>query len=327
MYVVCPSCHSLFRASSAHLAAAGGQVRCSTCQTVFDATETCYDDPAQAIAAVRRLRESAGEIENLVGEALSAVGPADGQPEAETDPTVGDADDEGVPDAVPPQPGAVAEDDLPEPVSAADTVDAGTLPRPAYRVDTDFFAHPGTAAAPAAPAAAADPHGVLLDDLPPPRSLSGRTWFGLAASLLLCALLIGQYAWAERYQLARNPQVRPLLDRFCGLLGCDLPLRRDPGQLVVLEREVRDHPEVAGALLVRAAFANQAPFTQTWPVFEVSFSDISGTPLAVRRFRPREYLPPGYDPRAGMQAGQQMQVLLEILDPGGNAVSFQLEFL
>ncbi len=325
MYVVCPHCHSLFRAHSAHLAAAGGQVRCSACQRVFDATETVYEDPAQAISAVRRLRESAGEIENLVGEALSAVGPREEQAAARTDPAVGVDVEGGEPPAVVPQPVADAGDERLEPPPG--TVAADTPPPPAYRADADFFAHPGAVAAPGALAGAADPQGVLLDDLPAPRSLSGRTWFGLAASLLLSALLVGQYAWAERYQLARNPQVRPLLDRFCGLLGCDLPLRRDVGRLVVLEREVRDHPEVAGALLVRAAFANQAPFTQTWPVFQISFSDISGTPLAVRRFRPREYLPPGYDPRAGMQPGQQMQVLLEILDPGGDAVSFQLEFL
>ena len=321
MYVVCPACHSLFRIHSAHLAAAHGQVRCGACQTLFDATETLYDDPAQAIAAVRRLRESAGEIEALVGEALTAVGGEGGEaPPAVQDFGGDEQTDSAVAGSV-----AGAEQEVTPPVGRQRQAPV------AYRVDADFFASPAAGelghAAAAGGVSARQPHGLLLEELPERNGVSKSAWLGLAASLLLSLLLAGQYAWAERYQLAGNPDIRPLLDRFCGMLGCDLPLRHDLTQLEILEREVRDHPRVEGALLISATFVNEAPFVQAWPVFEVAFSDVSGTPVAVRRFRPSDYLPSGFDTGAGMQPGQQTHLVLEVLDPGSNAVSFQLDFL
>lgn len=290
MYVVCPSCQRLFRAHGAHLAAAHGQVRCGACQAVFDATETLYDQPDEALAAVRRLRAHAGDIEALVGEALSDVGEARST-------------------------GASEADETPQALAAR-----------AYRADIDWFAHPAAAGV-GAPPVPVPARGLLLEELPEAGGVSARAWWGLAASLLLVLLLAGQFAWAERGQLAHYPAVRPWLERFCTLLDCALPLRRDIARLEIMEREVRDHPRVPGALLISATFVNAAPFAQAYPAFEVAFSDVAGTPVAVRRFRPDEYMPAGYDASAGIAPGQRTHLVLEVLDPGRKAVSFQIEFL
>ena len=152
-------------------------------------------------------------------------------------------------------------------------------------------------------------------------------WGAVAASIVLVVVLLAQLAWAERYRLVQAHQLRPLLEVFCQPLNCDLPLRHDISRIEIIEREVRDHPHVSGGLLINAAFVNRAPFAQAYPIFQVSFSDVSGTPLAVRRFPPAEYLIGHPNIADGMAPGERAQLMLEVVDPGDRAVSFQFDFL
>jgi predicted Zn finger-like uncharacterized protein len=200
-----------------------------------------------------------------------------------------------------------------------------------FRADIDFQAQPLAAEFVPRSPEPAEPESsvstVLLLEHEYHDGISHRAWGAIAASLLLMALLVGQYGYAERYRLAAVPELRPVLEFGCQLLGCDLPLRHDVGRVEILEREVRDHPQVDDALLIHVTFANQADFVQPYPVFAVSFSDVSGTPVAARRFRPDEYLSDTRNPAAGMQPGERAQLMLEVVDPGSNAVSFQFDFL
>jgi hypothetical protein len=91
-------------------------------------------------------------------------------------------------------------------------------------------------------------------------------------------------------------------------------------------REVRNHPTAKDALLVNAAFVNRAPYPQVYPVLQISFSDVSGTPIAVRRFMPEEYLKAPGTAQA-MGPGERALVKLELVDPGERAVSYQFEFM
>ncbi|MEZ5543235.1 MAG: DUF3426 domain-containing protein [Pseudomonadota bacterium] len=174
-----------------------------------------------------------------------------------------------------------------------------------------------------------------MDALPPMltgsswehRSLQGRDLFSLSAIAVLVVLLGMQWTFFNRVGLAADPAWRPALERFCAVLRCELPLRVDLSRLAILERDVRQHPVAAGALLINAAFENRADFTQPYPVFEVSFTDMAGNPVAMRRFRPAEYLRNGPDYNAGLPAHATVQVVLEVQDPGDKAVSYQFGFL
>jgi predicted Zn finger-like uncharacterized protein len=172
-------------------------------------------------------------------------------------------------------------------------------------------------------------------DLPPvptgagwqQRSLQGRDLFSLAAIAVLLLLLGTQWTYFNRANLAADPDWRPLLEQFCTVLRCDLPLRADLSRLAIIERDVRQHPEAESALLINAAFENRADFPQPFPVFEVSFTDTAGNPVAMRRFLPEEYLQARLDYSAGLPAHTPVQVVLEVQDPGDKAVSFQFGFL
>ena len=159
------------------------------------------------------------------------------------------------------------------------------------------------------------------------RSLSmGDIGSVLAIGLLL--LLLGlQWVYFNRDVLAADDFWRPKLERFCEVLHCELPMRVDLAQIGIVERDVRQHPVVEDALLINVAIENRADFFQPYPLFEVSFTDKTGSPVAMRRFRPAEYLGEDIDPETGMSPQLPAQVMLEVIDPGDEAVSFQFGFL
>jgi predicted Zn finger-like uncharacterized protein len=144
----------------------------------------------------------------------------------------------------------------------------------------------------------------------------------------LMVLLLGlQWAYFNRDRLAAENGWRSKMERFCEVVHCELPMRVDLARIGIVERDVRKHPVAEGALLINVAFENQAEFIQPYPLFEVSFTDKAGSPVAMRRFSSAEYLGEGVDTELGMPTQSPVQVVLEVLDPGPEAVSFQFGFL
>jgi predicted Zn finger-like uncharacterized protein len=148
---------------------------------------------------------------------------------------------------------------------------------------------------------------------------------GLIGALLLLFAL--QWLYFNRAELAADNDWRPGLEGLCSLLHCNLPLQVDLSRIELINRDVRRHPRVAGALLINATLVNHAGFTQPYPILAVTFSNSTGTPVAARRFKPAEYLGKQVDVEAGMPPDTPVQVVLEIEDPGEEAVSFQFDFL
>ena len=149
---------------------------------------------------------------------------------------------------------------------------------------------------------------------------------GVAVGFLTLLLSV-QWVYFNRDMLAAKSAWRPAIERFCEVLVCDLSLRVDRSQLQIIERDVREHPSVADALLINVAFENRANFIQKYPVFEVSFTDTLGDAIAMRRFSPADYLASDVDVPAGIPAHAPVQVVLEVIDPGERAVSFEFAFL
>jgi len=159
------------------------------------------------------------------------------------------------------------------------------------------------------------------------RAISWKDVVSGAGIGLLLMLLGVQWVYFNRAELAGDSNWRPTLERVCNLVHCDLPLRVDLSKIEIINRDVRQHPTADQALLINAAFRNNASFTQPFPVFEISFTDPSGSPIAMRRFSPAEYLAEDADFSNGILSDVPVHVVLEVLDPGDRAVSFQIGFL
>jgi len=151
---------------------------------------------------------------------------------------------------------------------------------------------------------------------------------GSGAGIGFLLLLLGlQWVYFNRDALAADERWRPMLEHGCSVVHCDLPLRVDLSHINIINRDVRKHPTAEDVLLINVAFENRAEFIQPYPFLEVSFTDQSGNSVAMRRFSPAEYLDTGVDPEGGMAMESPVRVMLEVIDPGDEVVSFQFAFL
>ncbi|MEZ5465847.1 MAG: zinc-ribbon and DUF3426 domain-containing protein [Lysobacteraceae bacterium] len=158
---------------------------------------------------------------------------------------------------------------------------------------------------------------------PAERRSGGIGWW--AAVGLLGLLLLLQVLLAQRDALAADAMWRPFLLRSCAALGCKVVPWTAPQGMEVTARDVRPHPSVPGALLVQLSFRNAADFDQIWPQLELGMLDLSGKPLALRRFEAAEYL--GSAPSTDvLRSGQSAEVTLEIADPGKEAIAYAFDF-
>ena len=139
-------------------------------------------------------------------------------------------------------------------------------------------------------------------------------------------VLAGEIAWSERGHWVSDPRVRPWLDAACERIGCALPLRRDDELLQLASRDIRPHPSVAGALIISATLHNAADFAQPFPSVQVTLSDLDEKRIAMRRFRPTDYVPEAEALRKGLAPGANASIVFEVADPGRNAVAFEFSF-
>ncbi|MBN8726945.1 MAG: zinc-ribbon and DUF3426 domain-containing protein [Xanthomonadales bacterium] len=148
----------------------------------------------------------------------------------------------------------------------------------------------------------------------------------LAACALLLVALAAQAAWSERDRWLDAPRVRAWLDPACARLGCTLPLRRDAARLVLSSRDIRPHPSAPGALIISATLRNDAPFAQAYPTLKITLSNLDERRVAMRRFRPDEYIGDRRELAAGLGPGASSALAFEVVDPGQDAVAFEFDF-
>lgn len=153
-----------------------------------------------------------------------------------------------------------------------------------------------------------------------------RHWPWVLAGLLLALLLGAQLAWAERDVLIRDASIGGWLRSTCSTLGCQLPLIAAPEQIELLASNVQAHPSVGHALMISASVRNDAAFAQPYPVLAITLSDAQGKHLSMRRLQPREYLDDSAVLQRGLAPGESAVLLLEVQDPGEQAVAFEFAF-
>ena len=148
--------------------------------------------------------------------------------------------------------------------------------------------------------------------------------------LVLLLVLIGQFAYLKRQDLAMYPEVKPVIEGLCSKLNaiypCDITPAKDVKAIELLGRNVVSHPNAKNALLITSTIENKASFDQAYPNLILTFSDINQKIIAKRKFSPTEYLAKGVDIEAGMKKSVPVKIMLEIVDPGEEAVNFEFNF-
>ncbi len=330
MLTQCPECKTKFRVNDDQLRAAQGQVRCSRCHIIFNAHEFLQN--LSTTEGSQTQKTPPDSVSDFISEAdLEEFSDLKAQISNDLCPFE-DSDTETIPE----QPDRMIDEDLSEVIKKlerhqakgqgqAASADKSTGPA---QPETDEPEQPLPFAVPEnlesitpVPQDQLDADGIFS---PKKSGKKGSGWWTLGI-LTLLLLAISQLAWFGRDKLMRYPEGRVLFQSICEYAGCKLPLIRAPEQIQVLSRSITTHPKIESALLIQLTIANNANFSQPYPMLQIGLYSSDELLVVQRRFHPREYIP-GYTKHAEFAPGKALYVELAIEDPGQDVTGFQLEF-
>ena len=144
---------------------------------------------------------------------------------------------------------------------------------------------------------------------------------------LLVLLTITNIAWTFREPLLESPTVNNWAEQAGWLQSEPEGLLEEPEQIQLVSRDMHTHPTRSGILVLSLTFVNLAQRRQEFPEMEITLLDTTNQPVARRRFQPTDYLRPGADIKSGLATDVYLPVLLELGDPGEQAVGFEIRFL
>ena len=147
----------------------------------------------------------------------------------------------------------------------------------------------------------------------------------LLLNILLLLALPLPWLYAERDTLATHPRYAFLAPAVCRLFTCTPPAATFANAIYSQQLLVRSHPRYADALEVSFIFHNDTTLPQPFPRVELAFSSFTSELLANRLFTPQEYLPTELRQLDAMPAKSSVQVVLELADPGKEAVNYTVK--
>ena len=123
----------------------------------------------------------------------------------------------------------------------------------------------------------------------------------------LLSLLIIQFLYTKKYWFTKE-------------------LKRNPEQVQMISRNIISHPNDTGVLLISASIENKAKHAQPYPYVEVTLLDDKENTIALRRFKPVEYLQ-YYSENGVFFPNKEVMLQLKIADPGEKATRFNFKFM
>ena len=145
--------------------------------------------------------------------------------------------------------------------------------------------------------------------------------------MLMLAILLAQFTFFYRHELAQLAELRPILVELCQLVGCELTAAAPAATPELLQTTIAPHPRYANALRIRSALVNRTDEVQPLPRLEVSLTDNDGRVLARRTFESREYLEKAKAAEKTLAPNVVVYTLLEITNPDGKAAGYEVRVL
>jgi hypothetical protein len=128
-----------------------------------------------------------------------------------------------------------------------------------------------------------------------------------------------------RNDLAATPQFNKPVTALYSALGVELTPRWDLAAYDVRQLGASVDAENAGQIMVRASVKNGGHQAQPLPLLRVTLQDRFGNRIAARDVPPGNYLPRAISPASFLSAGQRIDAEMAFVDPGSNAVGFEID--
>lgn len=284
----CPECQTQFVVTKEQLKAYEGQVRCGTCNHVFNAK-------AHLIKPVKPKKAPAKKSSaRVVAEAVVEPMSPDSIPLETT------SADLGVP------PAQTTENAEHIEITAPDHL------RDIAQEETTLITNNEnlTQLAIASPSMVQD---LSIDDKFNKRQKSKFSWGLLLLSLLLLLGLLAQLAYFMRTEISANyPQTKPLLALACEKIGCDVPLPKKIDLLTIDDSDMQEHVEYEHVLQFTSTLINHANVAQAYPNIELTLTDTDDEPVLKRTFSAKEYLHNDANVENGIAAKEEVRIKLNM---------------
>jgi predicted Zn finger-like uncharacterized protein len=211
---------------------------------------------------------------------------------------------------------------VPEPSAAPEP---RVAPRPQARSSETPFAfnmEPTTQASAALARARVAPSE--LEPSPAEAPSGSATWWsaGTGALVILLAMQIVNH---YRNDLAANAQLNRPVTALYAALGVTLTPRWDLRAYDVRQLGASADAASSGQIMVRASVKNAARQAQPLPLLRITLQDRFGNRIAARDVAPQNYLPRALPASSFLSAGQRIDAEMAFVDPGSNAVGFEID--
>jgi predicted Zn finger-like uncharacterized protein len=152
----------------------------------------------------------------------------------------------------------------------------------------------------------------------------GRRWPWVAGVASLAVLLGVQVVHAKRNELVRSASFGPVLAGTYDFLGLSVLAPTDLSAYELRQWGAASDPREANRLVLRASIINRAGYSQPLPLLRLTLQDRFGGTLGPLDVGPADYLP-GSGAQTLLEPGQRADALIRIVDPGSEAVGFELD--
>jgi hypothetical protein len=146
-----------------------------------------------------------------------------------------------------------------------------------------------------------------------------------SAAVFALLLLAAQAVHHYRHDLATDPRFTRTLTTLYAKLGVPLVPRWDLTSYEVRQLGASTGAGTKGQLLVRASLKNAAAHPLPLPLLRVIVQDRYGNRIAARDVAPRAYAPGAVPEGAVLGAGQRLDTEMAFVDPGQQAVGFEID--
>ncbi len=161
-------------------------------------------------------------------------------------------------------------------------------------------------------------------DAPEEPGLLARRWPWVAGIAILAVTLALQVVHASRNDIVRSETFGPALAGAYDFLGLSVLAPTDLAAYELRQWGAASDPREANRLLLRASIVNRAGYAQPLPLLRLTLQDRFGGTLGQRDIGPADYLP-GSGASALLAPGQRADALIRIVDPGSEAVGYELD--
>ena len=285
LITACPACFTQFEVNHEQLQAYAGKVRCGECDHVFDARSSLVEDA-----------EADEQVEQAAPEIIEKSTPETEISEAYI------SDNQTTPVATLDSPTEQLESGLP----SDHAMPEGAEPETAEPAPTLSWSL-GHEEARGAAIPAFLRNVSLTDNRPLPAEKNAAPWvFPLLSGVMLVAILL-QLVYFTRTSLAASyPSTKPLLQAACKVAQCAVALPNDITQLTIDDADIQEHREREGVLVFSSVLINHGAVAQTYPMIELTLTNMADEPVLRKILKPAEYLPASSKATEGL-AGQQEQ--------------------